>query len=55
MVIYLVWYAPCYSDDPWEIMDAFTTFAAAEAYVEKYKYRMPLKIEQITVKSEFKA
>lgn len=53
MEIYLVWYAPHYNDDPWEIMDAFTNLASAEAYVEKYKYSMPLHIEKIFVKTEF--
>lgn len=53
MEIYLVWYAPYYSDDPWEIMDAFTNLTSAEAYVEKHKYSMPLHIEKIFAKTEF--
>lgn len=53
MEIYLVWYAPRYSDAPWGIMEAFTNLASAEAYAEKYKYSMSLHIEKIFAKTEF--
>ena len=53
MEIYLVWYYPAYSDDPAEIMDAFTNLSSAEQYVEAHKYQMPLRIEKLFVKNHF--
>lgn len=54
MEIYLVWYVPHNNDDLWQIMDVFTNLASAEAYVEKLRHLMPLHIEQVFAKTEFK-